>query len=232
MTNDRNSFSKLDNLAFYNRHKPSSVKKHASDSLLRSKENLNIENEASAIPKNKTDNSVTITQNHRDRKSKPEQRTNPKLSNSSSTTSFYKRENSPVAPPQSFYVVQEKKDAPGSVVVRRGVVTPKSLHQKQPIPSNFRHSIFTDQPSSFSYITSHKRSSPIVPLHNSSDHSWMQHKSDEDPNESGSADNSRFISTPDSEIADRNRKAYYKLMNGPNIDGVLEKIEVSLPYNL
>ena len=142
-----------------------------------------------------------------------------------------------MVPPQSFYVVQEKKDSPGTVVVRKGVLSKNSFQQTP--PSSYRHSIFTDQPSTYRYQASSRtspRASPgknhsLTPRPNNESLSWIRLTPENDSESGSTDDNNRSMSTPDSEVAERNRKAYLKLMQGYNGE-LLGSIEVTPPYNL
>jgi len=235
---DRNSFNKVDNLAFYNRHKPSSVKKHSSDTTLIAKQT--IDKKTMPSPENHVSNPALAGVKLRDRTRKNERRGSKDLMrNSTSTPSFYQRETSPVLPPQSFYVVQEK-DSPGSVVVRRGVVSKNSPMQKSP-SDNYRHSIFTDQPSTYQHLATNRTPSTTTPVKNSSAtprskterHSWLQVTLENTNESSSTADNNRSMSTPDSEVADRNRRACKKMMRySTNFDGLTDEIEATIPYHV
>ena len=238
MTNashERNSSHKLDNLAFYNRHKPSSINKRASDSSLPIKRNFETSKLSTPKPENRNQTPTFIIQAGRDRR-KADLGADKTLTRNTSTPSFYKREEGEVAPNQSFYVVQEKRDTPGAVVVRRGVLGRKQFEDSK--PTTYRHSIYTDQPTTYpNHVIlqrNHVARDPNSPLRSPADiQSWMQGVASPDQNED-EADLNRSGSTPDSVVAERNRKAFYKVMHAPTLGDVpiFEKIVVSPPYNL
>ena len=229
---DRNSFNKIENLAFYNRHKPSSVKKHSSDTTLIHKKN--IDDKSNHLPENHVQNPAFAGVKLRDRPGRTERRGSKDLArNSTFTPSFYQREASPVVPPQSFYVVQEKKDFPGEVVVRRGVVSKKSPSQQTP-PTNYRHSIFTEQPTTYQAVRRPPSTTSTPRSKNDrSNISWIQSTPKRNHESGSTPDNNRSMSTPDSEVAERNRRACKMMMHfSSNIDEFLDDIETTIPYHL
>ena len=202
MTNSgRSSLHKKENLDFYNRYKPSSVKKATKPSVQSLLENADDTSLSSPEKANSVSPKVTDSNLSRRRKSDKNQ-----------LQSFYEREKSPEALQQSYYVVQDKNGSPNAVVVRRRPVGKVAGHAD-------RHSVFTEQPSRF----------PGRATSKTPDRSWLQVPGS---NDGGGGGGSRISVTPDSEVADRHRRAYFKLMRSAHIDGDIGKIEVSSPYDL
>lgn len=201
---ERDSFHKKENLDFYHRQKPSSVKKTA-----KSSPGQHSQNSFHLSPEKLNDSSTKTDISNRGRRRKSEN-----LSQNSSTVSFYHRELSPEVPQQSYYVVQNKNGSPSAVVLRRTPASKNAMHGD-------RHSVFTEQPSRLT-----TQISSTTP-----DRSWLRVTPKSSANNHGGSGRRTSV-TPDSEVAERNRRAYHKLMHGPNIQRSLGKIEVSSPYDL
>nr|CAB3264654.1 partitioning defective 3 homolog B-like [Phallusia mammillata] len=234
----RVSSSRIENLEFYNRQKPNSVRKRSpprpqvpAGSMAGGKAPLKKSPSHDDGRKGRT--------LYYDDTEKTEPSRN--LYGSKGQHGYHQREKSPEPPPQSFYVIQTESQNTSqnrvspSIVVRRSAVSPGGARAPRWVHPNQRHSVYTDTPSKFYTTTTPQVRSP------SFQSGPVKAKPFSPSNQRGNGSMAsqtqvRRVSSPStSEIADRNREAYHKLMQSrrnEDSDGTYEKIEISAPYNL
>jgi len=213
--------SKLDNLEFYNRQKPSgSVRKSPDD--VRKPETTN----SKAFPSSSTP--MTQGKGSRGRTL---------YYDDTKHASFHHREESPEPPPQSFYVVQTRESqssgsAGTSISVRRGPLSPTSRTPQWSTPTNaHRHSVYTDSPS----VVDFRARAHAHPQVRSSS---FQAETPTRPRDKQTlpprpTDRYQDLERSSTDVAELNRQAYHRLLQKRDSgDAQYERIEVSVPYNL
>ncbi|XP_076799742.1 partitioning defective 3 homolog isoform X5 [Clavelina lepadiformis] len=237
----------LDNREFYNRQKPN-VNRQSSTSYsspLATQANLKSPTSSSSFTQQQSPTSVTSPVSaHNSRKG----RTLPygaSMGNGQAKNSvpkhhrqYHYREDSPEPPPQNFYVVDDRRFKKTPVtVIRRGTLTDVPLPKEQPTSVPYRHSIYTDHPSTLNYFAVIK--SPLNTTETGSRDAQLERGIDRitqgeelsyklSPRDDAASPSS-------SEAAEKNRSTYHKLMKGQygeKLEESFGKIELSTPYNL
>ena len=195
----------MDNLNFYNRHKPSSgsAKPSHGDASRASKGRSTIETFAEKSSRSPATQPMS---NRSPTKQKSKERGSKMLENNQSH-------------PRSDFLRGETSSSKRSSKVRHSIYTDQ--------PSAFSH---YSMPQNFD--TSVSRKSDFVSGQSASDESMWSPRGRLEFDSNSSVESSHTASSSGLEVVERNRKSYYRIKQPPKMDDVYEKIEVSIPCDL